>query len=84
MPCNFCEILILVPGHPPANEVVVIGGGNVAIDAARAAKRLGTHKITVVYRRSRDEMPAYAEEIMGAIEEGIEFSYLTTPVSIPD
>ena len=60
--------------------MVVIGGGNVAIDAARAAKRLGTHKITVVYRRSRDEMPAYAEEVQGAIEEGIEFSYLTTPV----
>jgi heterodisulfide reductase subunit A len=64
----------------PGNDVVVIGGGNVAIDAARAAKRLGTHKITVVYRRSRDEMPAYAEEVQGAIEEGIEFSYLTTPV----
>ena len=66
----------------PGKEVVVIGGGNVAIDAARAAKRLGTQKMTVVYRRSRDEMPAYAEEIMGAIEEGIEFSYLTAPVSI--
>jgi len=64
----------------PGNNVVVIGGGNVAVDAARAAKRLGTHKITVVYRRTRDEMPAYAEEVQGAIEEGIEFSYLTTPV----
>jgi heterodisulfide reductase subunit A len=68
----------------PGNEVVVIGGGNVAIDAARSGKRLGAQKTTVVYRRSRDEMPAYAEELQGAIEEGIEFSYLTAPVRVRD
>ncbi|MGD2187203.1 MAG: NAD(P)-binding protein, partial [Desulfobacterales bacterium] len=67
---------------PPGNHVVVIGGGNVAIDAARAAKRLGTQKMAVVYRRSKDEMPAYAEEVQGAIEEGIEISYLTAPVGV--
>ncbi len=66
----------------PGNQVIVIGGGNVAIDAARVAKRLGAEKVTVVYRRSEREMPAYPEEIKGAQEEGIEFSFLTAPVSI--
>ena len=53
-----------------------------AIDAARVAKRLGAETVTVVYRRSEREMPAYPEEIQGAKEEGIEFTYLTAPVSI--
>ncbi|MCP4682208.1 MAG: FAD-dependent oxidoreductase [Desulfobacterales bacterium] len=66
----------------PGHKVVVIGGGNVAIDSARVAKRLGAEDVTVVYRRSEREMPAYSEEIEGAIEEGIEFSYLTAPVGI--
>ena len=66
----------------PGNQVVVIGGGNVAIDAARVAKRLGAHEVTVVYRRSEQEMPAYAEEIQGAIEDKINFSFLTAPVKI--
>jgi heterodisulfide reductase subunit A len=66
----------------PGNRIVVIGGGNVAIDTARAAKRLGAEKVTVVYRRSEREMPAYAEELQGAREEGIEFTYLSIPVSI--
>jgi len=66
----------------PGNRVIVIGGGNVAIDTARVVKRLGAEKVTVVYRRSGREMPAYPEEIEGAGEEGIEFSYLTAPVSI--
>ena len=61
------------------SRVAVIGGGNVAIDAARVAKRLGAQNVTVVYRRSEIEMPAYAEEIQGASEEGIRFSYLTAP-----
>ena len=69
-------------GKVPGRQVIVIGGGNVAIDAARVALRLGAEKVTVVYRRSEREMPAYAEEIEGAREEGIEFSYLTAPVSI--
>jgi heterodisulfide reductase subunit A len=54
----------------------------VAIDVARVAKRLGAEKVTVVYRRSEREMPAYPEEIRGAAQEGIQFSYLTAPVSI--
>ena len=61
-------------------EVAVIGGGNVAMDAARSAVRLGAH-VTVVYRRSREEMPARAEEIENAEEEGIDFLYLTNPIN---
>ncbi len=66
----------------PGSRVVVIGGGNVAIDAARVVKRLGAQEVTVVYRRSEQEMPAYAEEIQGAKKEKIRFSFLTAPVEI--
>ncbi|MCB2149173.1 MAG: FAD-dependent oxidoreductase, partial [Deltaproteobacteria bacterium] len=66
----------------PGERVAVVGGGNVAIDAARVAKRLGARKVTVVYRRSEQEMPAYAEEIRGARDEGIAFALLTAPVRI--
>jgi heterodisulfide reductase subunit A2 len=69
-------------GQIPGNRLIVVGGGNVAIDAARVAKRLGALTVRVVYRRSEHEMPAYPEEIRDAKEEGIEFSYLTAPVSI--
>jgi heterodisulfide reductase subunit A len=63
----------------PGNKVVVIGGGNVAIDTAQVTKRLGAESVTVVYRRSENEMPAYVEEIEGAKEEGIAFLTLTAP-----
>ncbi|MFH1983542.1 MAG: FAD-dependent oxidoreductase [Pseudomonadota bacterium] len=66
----------------PGDRVAVIGGGNVAIDAARVARRLGASEVTVVYRRSEAEMPAYGEEIAGAEAEGIHFSTLTAPVAI--
>jgi heterodisulfide reductase subunit A len=66
----------------PGDRVVVVGGGNVAIDAARAALRLGSRSVTLVYRRSEREMPAYADEIEGARQEGVEFLYLTAPVRI--
>ncbi len=66
----------------PGNRVAVVGGGNVAIDAARVARRLGAAQVVVVYRRSEKEMPADAEELQGAEEEGIAFSYLTAPVGI--
>ncbi len=66
----------------PGERVVVIGGGNVAVDAARAVKRLGVTEVTVVYRRSAAQMPAYCEEIQVAQEEGIAFAYLTAPVRI--
>ncbi len=64
------------------DQVVVIGGGNVAIDAARVAKRLGASTVTVAYRRSEVEMPAYEEEIEGAKEESIQLSYLIAPSKI--
>jgi glutamate synthase (NADPH/NADH) small chain len=63
------------------DSVCVIGGGNVAMDAARTALRLGSEKVTIVYRRSRAELPARAEEIHHAEEEGIEFRLLTNPVA---
>ena len=62
-------------------EVVVVGGGNVAMDAARTAKRLGAN-VKLVYRRSMEELPARVEEVHHAIEEGIEFHLLTNPVEI--
>ena len=60
-------------------SVVVVGAGNVAMDSARTARRLGAD-VTIVYRRGREEMPARAEEILHAEEEGIKFSLLTNPV----
>jgi len=65
-----------------SKPVAVIGGGNVAIDAARSARRLGAGTVQVVYRRTEQEMPAYPEEIHEAKEENILFSYLTAPVRI--
>lgn len=59
--------------------VVVVGGGNVAIDSARVAVRLGAKKVIVQYRRSRDEMPAHDWEIEASEKEGIEFQYLSVP-----
>ena len=63
-------------------NVVVVGAGNVAMDAARTAMRLGADTVTVVYRRSRAEMPARKEEIEHAEEEGIRFELLTSPVAV--
>lgn len=62
-------------------ETIVIGGGNTAIDVARSALRLGS-KVTVVYRRTRDEMPALSDEIDEAEEEGVQFEFLAQPVEI--
>ena len=61
------------------SEVVVVGGGNSAIDAARSALRLGAH-VTLVYRRARSDMPANAEELNGALEEGVTLTCMTQPV----
>jgi glutamate synthase (NADPH/NADH) small chain len=62
-------------------EVAVIGGGNTAMDSVRTAKRLGAKRAMIVYRRSLDEMPARAEEIHHAKEEGVEFLCLHNPVA---
>jgi glutamate synthase (NADPH/NADH) small chain len=64
------------------SRVVVVGGGNVAMDAARCALRLGADEVTVVYRRLAEELPARAEEVEHAIEEGIVFRFLSNPVEI--
>ncbi len=64
------------------NKVAVVGGGNVAMDAARCALRLGAEKVYIVYRRSMDELPARKEEVEHAMEEGVEFKLLTNPVEI--
>ncbi len=60
--------------------VAVIGGGNTAIDCARTAKRLRSEKVMLIYRRTRDEIPAAREEVEALIHEGIEIEFLTTPV----
>ena len=66
--------------HP--KRAVIVGGGNVAMDAARCAKRLGVEEVTIVYRRSMEELPARKEEGEHAMEEGIIFKLLTNPVRV--
>lgn len=79
---NFLRTYNLRGSVPVGKNVVVIGGGNSAIDAARTAVRLGAESVTVVYRRSREVMPAYKEEIEEAQHEGIVLKLLTAPVEI--
>ncbi|MFW9806307.1 MAG: NADPH-dependent glutamate synthase [Candidatus Thorarchaeota archaeon] len=75
----------LFPDHdcplPPGKHTCVVGGGNVAMDSARTAKRLGAD-VTIVYRRAREQLPARADEVHHADEEGINFQLLTNPVKI--
>jgi putative selenate reductase YgfK subunit len=66
----------------PGDRVAIVGGGNAAIDAARSCVRLGCSSVSVVYRRTRSEMPAHFEEIIQAAEEGVHFHQLTIPVKI--
>ncbi|MEI7530171.1 MAG: FAD-dependent oxidoreductase, partial [Elusimicrobiota bacterium] len=63
-------------------EVLVVGGGNVAMDVARTALRTGAKNVTVLYRRTREEMPALAEEVEDAVKEGVKFRFLTAPEKI--
>lgn len=63
-------------------SIAIVGGGNVAMDAARCAKRLGAENVYIIYRRSQQEMPARAEEVEHAAEEEIIFKYLTNPIEI--
>ena len=65
-----------------SRKVVVVGGGNVAMDAARCAKRLGADEVHIVYRRSAAELPARKEEVEHAEEEGIVFQFLTNPTAV--
>lgn len=67
---------------PVKNRITIVGGGNAAFDAARTAIRLGAQSVTIIYRRSQDEMPAYAEEVEEAIQEGITLLPLTNPREI--
>jgi NADH-quinone oxidoreductase subunit F len=61
-------------------KVVVVGGGNTAIDAARTALRLGIEDVRIIYRRTKNDMPAFPEEIEDALEEGVKINFLVTPV----
>jgi heterodisulfide reductase subunit A-like polyferredoxin len=70
------------PNTPVGKKVAVVGGGNSAIDAVRTALRLGAEEAFIVYRRSRQEMPANEEEIIEAEKEGIKINYLTNPTKI--
>ena len=67
---------------PQGKRIAVVGGGNVAMDAARCAMRMGAEKVYIVYRRSMEEIPARREEIHHAIEEGVDFQLLRNPVQI--
>lgn len=66
----------------PADRVVVVGGGNAAMDAARTCIRLGCSEVHVAYRRTQDQMPAHQEEVRQAMEEGVQFHFLAVPVKI--
>jgi homotetrameric NADPH-dependent glutamate synthase len=79
---DFLRSINLGEKLPLGRRVAVIGGGNVAMDAARTALRLGAEEVHVLYRRSREEMPANPEEVKEAEEEGIQFHYLTAPVEV--
>lgn len=79
---HFLRRVALGDRHIPGKRVVIIGGGNVAIDAARTSLRLGSPSVTIAYRRTRSEMPADEEEVLHAEEEGVRFSFLTIPLEI--
>jgi glutamate synthase (NADPH/NADH) small chain len=83
--CNLMKGFLFPAHNTPlkrATRVAVFGGGNVAMDAARTAVRLGADEVHIVYRRSRSELPARLEEVENAEEEGIVFDYLTLPVRL--
>ena len=65
----------------PAKNVAVVGGGNVALDSARTALRLGADHVYMIYRRGREEMPARLEEVHHAEQEGVDFNFLTNPIA---
>ncbi len=79
---EFLKQVALGNRRVPGKNVIIIGGGNVAIDAARTSLRLGAESVTIAYRRTRSEMPADVEEVEQAEEEGVSFSFLTIPTAI--
>ncbi len=79
---NFLKAVNLGGKVAIGSKVAVIGGGNVAIDTARTALRLGAKEVSIIYRRTRTEMPASAEEIHEALSEGVKILYLTAPSKI--
>ncbi len=76
------RVKMMQPTDITDKAVVVVGGGNAAIDSARTSLRLGARRVTILYRRSREEMPARADEIRACEEEGIEFRFLAAPTRI--
>ncbi|MGD9043567.1 MAG: FAD-dependent oxidoreductase [Desulfobacterales bacterium] len=79
---DFLRKVALGDHQPPGKTVIVIGGGNVAIDAARTCLRLGCESVVLAYRRTRAEMPADIEEVEQAEEEGVRFEFLNIPLQI--
>lgn len=79
---GFLKDVNLEQRKKPGEKVVIIGGGNAAIDAARTSVRLGVREVHIAYRRSREEMPASKEEIEEAEHEGIQINYLTAPLRV--
>jgi NADPH-dependent glutamate synthase beta subunit-like oxidoreductase/ferredoxin len=79
---SFLQQVAMGERHKPGKRVAVVGGGNVAIDAARTCIRLGCEDVIILYRRTRSEMPASVEEVEQAEEEGVHFAFLTVPVEV--
>jgi len=79
---KFLQTYNLRGSVPVGKKIIVVGGGNAAIDAARTAVRLGAEKVSIVYRRTQEEMPAWTEEIDAALDEQIELLTLTNPKEI--
>ena len=79
---DFLRQVALGDRQAPGKHAIIIGGGNVAIDAARTCLRLGCESVTLAYRRTRSEMPADTEEVEQAEEEGIRFEFLNIPVQV--
>lgn len=81
---DFLKDIHLKPDMRLEGTVAVIGGGNTAIDSARTALRIGADRVVIIYRRTTDAMPAYKDEVLEAIEEGVEIMELTSPVRFID